>query len=268
MLIKQLVAKRHMNKSKEFYDKAYKKKGYATASHPQNHSDYISLKKFVEKYDLKKKKCLEIGTGRGAFQDLVEDYTGCDLSCTIGTNMRKPFVQGDATSLPFGDNQFDALWTIHTLEHIHEPELALSEMCRILKPSGLLYLAPAWHCRSWARDGYPVRHYSEFDLKGKIIKSSILIRNKIWYRAIFIFLKRTYRLIKYMIKPGPITFKYLKLNPNYDVFWMADSDACCSIDPYESILWFCSRGHICHSYQTWYSQFLVRTGPIVFRIKE
>ena len=257
-----------MNKAKLFYDKAYQGKGYASAYHHANHSDFIFLKAFVEKYGLEKKKCLEVGSGRGAFQSLVEDYTGFDLSCSIRTNMRKPFVQGDATSLPFGNNQFDALWTIHTLEHLQNPETALFEMYRVLKPGGLLYLAPAWHCRSWARDGYPVRPYSDFNLKGKIIKASVLIRDTVWYRSIFIFSRRIRRFIKFMIKPGPTDFQYAKLSPNYDVFWMADSDACCSIDPYEAILWFCSRGHICHSYKTWLYQFLVRTGPIIFRIKK
>ena len=141
-------------------------------------------------------------------------------------------------------------------------------MCRVLRPGGLLYLAPAWNCRSWASDGYPVRPYNDFGLKGKIIKASILIRDAIWYRSIFIFFRRAHRFIKLMINPSPTEFKYAKLNPNYDVFWMPDSDACCSIDPYETILWFRSRGHICHSYKTWYSQFLVRTGPIIFRTKK
>ena len=36
--------------------------------------------------------------------------------------------------------------------------------------------------------------------------------------------------------------RYGRLVPNYDKFWLADSDACINIDPHEVILWFWSRG--------------------------
>jgi len=42
---------------------------------------------------------------------------------------------------------------------------------------------------------------------------------------------------------GPTTLAFGKLNANYDKFWMADSDACSSIDSHEGILFFESRGY-------------------------
>jgi len=257
-----------MDKAKSFYDKVYKEKKYAAAYQAETHSNFKSLKAFVEKYSLKNKKCLEVGCGRGAFQNLVEYYTGLDLSSSVKPYLGKPFVQSLATSLPFSDNQFDALWSIYTLEHVSDPEQTISEMSRTLKPGGLLYLAPAWQCRSWASKDYAVSPYSDLNLRGKILKVSLLFRNSVWYRSICIFPKRLLRLISFLIDSKTTSLRYVKLKPDYEKYLMIDSDACCSIDPYEAIMWFRSRGHECLSYTTWLSQFFVRTGPIIFRINK
>jgi ubiquinone/menaquinone biosynthesis C-methylase UbiE len=44
--------------------------------------------------------------------------------------------KGDAMALEFGDEQFDFIFSYHALEHIDEPEIALSEMHRVLTPGG------------------------------------------------------------------------------------------------------------------------------------
>jgi len=59
-------------------------------------------------------------------------------------------------SLPFQDGEFDAAWRIFVLEHIPNPEQALREIGRVLKPGGLLYRSPAWHCSDLAPNGCPV----------------------------------------------------------------------------------------------------------------
>ena len=42
----------------------------------------------------------------------------------------------DATDLAFGDHSFDLVYSFHALEHIDDPERALSEMQRVLRPGG------------------------------------------------------------------------------------------------------------------------------------
>jgi hypothetical protein len=44
---------------------------------------------------------------------------------------------------------------------------------------------------------------------------------------------------------GPTTLRYKRLQPNYDHYWINDSDAVNSIDSYEAALWFLSRGDEC-----------------------
>lgn len=257
-----------MNKIRTFYDAEYKKQSYAFVHDAGKHFFSRELKEFIAKYNLHDKRCLEVGCGRGAFQDLVEDYTGLDISREVRRYMHKPFIAGSATDLPFSDDHFDALWSVTVLEHVPEPEKALQEMCRVLKRGGFLFLAPAWQCRPWARDGYPVRPYSDFGFKGKLIKLSIIVRDTVWFRSLFVFPLRAVGWLKSHYINGPLPLRYKKLEANYEIFWMADSDACCSIDPYEAVLWFSSRGHDCLSHITAGAGFLVRSGPVIFRINK
>lgn len=255
-------------KLKEFYDREYEKNDYCPPSKPDEHPRYKELSHFVEQYELRNKCCLEVGCGRGAFQDSVKDYTGVDVSGTVQKYIHKPFYQASATELPFANDTFDALWTITVLEHVPNPEKALHEFRRVLKPGGLLLLAPSWQCRSWAAEGYPVRPYSDFGFKGKLVKASIPLRNSVLYRSMFIFPHRAIRYMQWLMHKRPVNFKYTELKPNYEHFWMSDSDAVNAMDPYEAILWFKSRGDECLTYPTGLSQFFVRTLGIVFRINK
>ncbi len=45
----------------------------------------------------------------------------------------------DALSLPFRDECFDAVIATAVLEHVIRPEVAVTEICRVLKPDGLFY---------------------------------------------------------------------------------------------------------------------------------
>lgn len=67
---------------------------------------------------------------------MVEDYTGIDISDSVRPYIRKAFFRYSAARLPFNDNEFDAIWTIHVLEHIPGPEAVLTEMRRVIKPGG------------------------------------------------------------------------------------------------------------------------------------
>jgi SAM-dependent methyltransferase len=251
-----------------FYDREYAFDQYCPKKRPESHSLYNSLKYFIDSFHLYGKSCLEIGCGRGIFQDMVEDYTGIDISDSVRPYIHKSFFQCSATQLPFSDNEYDAIWTIHVLEHIPDPEKVLIEIRRVIKPGGVLFLAPAWQCRPWAAKGYPVRPYSDFNLLGKINKTLIPIRNSLLFRSLNIFPKRIIRLFQLLIPSGPLVFKFKKLEPNFDNFWMEDSDAVNSMDPFEAIVWFTSYNDECINYPTIIRKFFVRTGPLIFRIKK
>lgn len=52
----------------------------------------------------------------------------------------KPDIVGDIHNLPFEDNSIDAIICIAVLEHVEEPQKAVREMYRVLKPGGYCYI--------------------------------------------------------------------------------------------------------------------------------
>jgi len=265
-----------------FYDHSYAEQGSPELSgdcgvvqsyavhdaHPRVRSDHIALiRDFVLGCDLDRIRVLEIGAGTGGLQDLVCTYVACDISTTAARFFHKPFVAASATDLPFADNSFDAIWTINTIEHVPNPEKAFVETRRVLRPEGRLFLYPAWYTRRWSAQGYAVRPYADLGFEGKLIKASIPIRDARLFRAMCTFPVRLSRLFEYLTRQHPTAFHYRPLVPNYTHFWVPDSDAINSLDPFEAILWFTSRGDRCLSHRTIGRQFFVRVGPVVLQVK-
>ncbi|MCW1966948.1 MAG: class I SAM-dependent methyltransferase [Anaerolineae bacterium] len=54
---------------------------------------------------------------------------------------RVSFLLHDAQRLPFDDNHFDVVTSLEALEFFANPQLAVREMLRVLKPGGLLMLS-------------------------------------------------------------------------------------------------------------------------------
>ena len=250
-----------------FYNSAYSGPQYANSLSHNDHFAAPELIGFINKFQLTKARCLEVGSGRGAFQDVVDDYTGTDLSENVQHNYHKPFRIANAETLPFADDSFDVVWTITVLEHVPDPERALREIRRVLRPDGLLFLKPAWNCRPWICEGIPVRSYGDLSWRQRLIKLSLPVRESVVFRAAYTLPIRFWRCLKAVfVKRRPLVFR--KLKADYTHFWMADSDACTSIDPFDTILWFRDRGDEVLSHTTWRSAFLSRSEPLVVRIKK
>ena len=242
-----------IDKGKEFYDAAYVDNPVDSAyiDVEKNAASIMGIKenlvRVVKKYGMTGKKVLEVGSGTGQLQDIVEDYTGLDLSSAVRRYYHKPFVAASATDMPFPDNSFDAMWSIWVLEHIPEPERALQEMRRVLKPGGVIFLAPAWHCGEFLSEGYPFRPYSDFGLGGKLIKASVPIRINPLFETLHWYPTRAIRLASTAIQGTPSRFRFRRLNANYKEFWGPDSDAAVQLDRFETQLWFKTRGDECLS---------------------
>ena len=209
----------------------------------EDHKIEAQIRAFVDEYKLKDKRVLEVGSGRGYLQDIVADYTGLDISSSVARFYYKKFVLGSATAMPFPDDSFDGLWSIWVFEHVPNPEQAFSEARRVTRNDGVLFLLPAWSVPTWVAEGYPVRPYSDFGIRGKIIKASIPLRNSSIFRALMLLPVRAIRVRS--AASGPTRLRYQRLSPNYEKYWMADSDAVNSIDSHEAMLWFISRGDEC-----------------------
>lgn len=88
---------------------------------------------------------LDLACGTGRMLDLAG--TGLDISPNMIAEARKKhpekrLVHGDATSLPFPDASFDAVFSLHFIMHLNpEPTCAvLNEVHRVLRPGGRFIL--------------------------------------------------------------------------------------------------------------------------------
>ena len=227
-----------------------------------------AVEEFVTGNNLAKARVLEVGSGEGLLQDVVEDYTGLDISATAKAKYHKPFVQADARAMPFPDNSFDAAWSIWVLEHVPNPEQALREIRRVLRPDGLLFLSPAWMCSPLAANGYHVRPYSDFGFSGKVVKLSIPIQTSPLFLASYLIPSRLMRGTAAWLGQGPTRFHYRGIEPNYEHYWEPDSDAVNSMDPYEAHLWFQTRGDKCMNCPDGIGSTLMGVQPLVIRIRK
>jgi SAM-dependent methyltransferase len=220
------------------------------------------IREFVRRFNLSDRAVLEIGSGRGYLQDVAQNYTGLDIAASVARFYHKKFVLGSATAMPFPDDSFDGVWSIWVFEHVPNPEQAFNEARRVTRDKGILFLLPAWNCTSWAAEGYEVRPYSDFDLVGKIIKASIPLRTSEPVTLMTFVPNRILRsLVSYM---GPTKLRYRRLTPNYEKYWVADSDAVNSIDSHEAMLWFWSRGDECLNCEG--VSILMGSMPLIIRV--
>jgi SAM-dependent methyltransferase len=88
---------------------------------------------------------LDVGCGAGWSSYLLSEAgyqtVGIDLNaeafeCPTAPNLT--LVEGSAMELPFEDASFDVVASHQAIEHIPEPQTAIMEMIRVLKPGGTL----------------------------------------------------------------------------------------------------------------------------------
>jgi len=95
----------------------------------------------IENYDFE--SVLDIGCSQGLavkkFQDAGKRACGIDVSKKAIEMAREMNVEGcvmaSATDIPFGDDEFDAVYTTDMLEHLSEDDVpkAAAEICRVAK---------------------------------------------------------------------------------------------------------------------------------------
>jgi ubiquinone/menaquinone biosynthesis C-methylase UbiE len=204
--------------------------------------NYIALQQWITDLKLDQRRVLEVGCGTGLLQHIVPNYVGTDLAATSAFYMHKPFCICSANFLPFADNSFEGLWTIWVLEHVEHPGAMLDEMRRVVKPGGSVFICAAYAVDSWISQGIHKRTFRELTPRQRLIKLTIPIRASAPYKIILTLLRRLIHLVMYQVRRQPTRLWYRRLQPNYEVYWDYDADACVSLDSYSLTLYFLSRG--------------------------
>jgi len=122
-------------------------------------------------------RLIDIGCGvmpyKNLFNKFVSRQIGLDLYNTIHI---KQYIDlfGSAYSIPIKDNTFDTAVLTQVLEHLEEPDRAISEVFRILKSPGIaILIAPMyWHVHEEPRDFY---RFTKYGLKYIFEKNGFMV---------------------------------------------------------------------------------------------
>jgi SAM-dependent methyltransferase len=120
-----------------------------------------------------KGKLIDIGCGTKPYKPLlkafVTEHVGIDHQ---ETQHEKDNIDlyGTAYEIPVEDQSFDSALCTAVLEHLEEPEKALRECYRVLRPGGaaIYYVPFIWHLHEEPRDFY---RYSKYGLQYLFTKS-------------------------------------------------------------------------------------------------
>ena len=98
--------------------------------------------------------CLSIGGGPGR----TEGFTNVNIGSFPNVD-----VVADAHALPYADGSVHAVYCEAVIEHLYDPQQAVKEMLRVLKPGGMVFAATPF---MQPYHGYP-HHYQNFTLQGQ-----------------------------------------------------------------------------------------------------
>jgi SAM-dependent methyltransferase len=139
---------------------------------------------------LLKGRLLDIGCGSKPYKKLfvVDEYIGLDIDSKITRKRKVAEVLYDGKLFPLPSNSFDSALCNQVLEHVFNPDEFLSEIYRVLKPSGKLLLTVPF---VWDEHEQPSDYarYSSFGLRFLLEKNGfhVLEQKKISADATIIF---------------------------------------------------------------------------------
>ncbi len=111
-------------------------------------------------------RVLDLGCGIGhSYEELVPRETvGVDVAAEALAGQNRETHVADMRSVPFRDGAFASVISIHSLEHVPDPERVLAEVYRVLEPGGrAIFATPNRLTFGRPDEIIDPYHYIEFD---------------------------------------------------------------------------------------------------------
>lgn len=111
-------------------------------------------------------RVLDLGCGIGhSYRELAPRETvGVDLDAQALGGQERETVVADMRRLPFPERSFDSLLSVHSLEHVPDPEAVLAEAVRVVRPGGrAVFVTPNRLTFARADEIIDPYHYVEYD---------------------------------------------------------------------------------------------------------
>ena len=200
-----------------------------------NHIHNTQLIKFAKSHLVG--KLIDIGCGTKPYKEMispfVKEHIGVDHEQTFHDKSNVDLF-GTAYNVPADSASFDSAICTAVLEHLEEPEQALAECYRLLKPGGsVIYSVPfIWHLHEEPRDFYRFSQYGLKYLFQKVGFDVLEIKPLAGFWVTFgqLFIYNLYRFNR-----GPL--KYIPIIPVVGLFIQVISFLLDKIDKTEQWTW-------------------------------
>ena len=111
-------------------------------------------------------RVLDLGCGVGHSYHLLEprETIGVDIDPGALEGQQRKTIAADMRHLPFADGEFSSVLSVHSLEHVPDPETVLKEVARVLGDDGIaVFVTPNRFTFGRPDEIIDPFHYIEFD---------------------------------------------------------------------------------------------------------
>jgi ubiquinone/menaquinone biosynthesis C-methylase UbiE len=140
---------------------------------------------------------LDVGCGTGLNQEMLSKFGqvfGADSSEEAIRFSRKRNIENlvlsSAEALQFSDEMFDVVTALDVLEHVNDDLQALSEICRVTKPNGVVVITVPAYGFLWSEHDEALHHrrrYSAHELRNKLVNAGFEVESSTYFITLLFF---------------------------------------------------------------------------------